>query len=99
MKLNEKQIKENWEDLLSRIDTQFKGDRKDKLLEIYNYFADRMMFAPASSREHYHNCFPGGYVDHVLRVMDCAFDLYNSCFFFFCNNGIRWSFFRSLHHC
>ena len=37
-----------------------------------------MMFAPASSREHFHNCFAGGYVDHILRVMDCAFDLYNS---------------------
>ena len=78
MKLNEKQITENWKDLLGRIEHQFSGDRKDKLLEMYNHFADRMMFAPASSREHYHNCFPGGYVDHVLRVMDCAFDLYNS---------------------
>ena len=78
MKLNEKQIKENWDDLIGRIEHQFSGERKDKLLEMYNHFADRMMFAPASSRESYHNCFPGGYVDHVLRVMDCAFDLYNS---------------------
>jgi hypothetical protein len=22
--------------------------------------------------EHFHNAFAGGYVDHVLRVMDCA---------------------------
>ena len=78
MKLDEKQIKQNWDDLLGRIDHQFSGKRKDKLLEMYNYFADRMMFAPASSREHFHNCFAGGYVDHVLRVMDCSFDLYNS---------------------
>ncbi len=78
MKLNEKQIIENWNDLLGRIDHQFKGDRKDRLIEMYKHFEDRMMFAPASSREHYHNCFPGGYVDHVLRVMDCALDLYNS---------------------
>ena len=78
MKLDEKQIKENWEDLLGRIKNQFSGERQEKLLEMYNHFADRIMFAPASSREHYHNCFVGGYVDHVLRVMDCAFDLYNS---------------------
>ena len=78
MKLNEKQIKQNWDDLLGRIDHQFSGERREKLLEMYKHFAERMMFAPASSREHYHNCFPGGYVDHVLRVMDCAFDLYNS---------------------
>ena len=78
MKLDEKQIKENWDDLLGRIENQFKGERQEKLLEMYNFFADRMMFAPASSREHYHNCFVGGYVDHVLRVMDCSFELYNT---------------------
>ena len=78
MNLDEKQIKQNWEDLLGRIDHQFDGERKDKLHEMYNHFADRMMFAPASSREHFHNCFVGGYVDHVLRVMDISFELYNS---------------------
>ena len=78
MKLDEKQIKQNWVDLLGRIKHQFNGERQDKLLKMYNHFAERMMFAPASSREHYHNCFVGGYVDHVLRVMDCAFELYNT---------------------
>ena len=78
MKLDEKQIKENWKDLMGRIDHQFEGERKEKLLEMYTYFEERMMFAPASSREHFHNCFVGGYVDHVLRVMDCSFEVYNS---------------------
>ena len=78
MKLDEKQIKDNWTDLLSRIENQFTGERQTKLLKMYKHFEDRIMFAPASSREHYHNCFPGGYVDHVLRVMDCAFELYNT---------------------
>jgi hypothetical protein len=78
MKLNEKQIKDNWDDLIERINHHFKGERQEKLLEMYTHFADRMMFAPASSREHYHNCFVGGYVDHVLRVMDCSFDLFNT---------------------
>ncbi len=78
MKLDENKIKENWDDLLARIKHQFNGERQTKLLEMYNYFGERMMFAPASSREHYHNCFVGGYVDHVLRVMDISFELYNS---------------------
>jgi len=78
MKLDEKQIKQNWEDLLGRIKHQFSGERQEKLLEMYEYFGDRMMFAPASSREHFHNCFIGGYVDHVLRVMDCSFEVYNT---------------------
>jgi len=33
---------------------------------------------PASSIAHYHNAFAGGYVDHVLRVMDCALTLHNT---------------------
>jgi hypothetical protein len=27
---------------------------------------------PASYKKEYHNAFPGGYVDHVVRVIDCA---------------------------
>ena len=48
MKLNETQIKQNWEDLLGRINHQFSGERQENLLKMYNHFADRMMFAPAS---------------------------------------------------
>ena len=44
----------------------------------YDEFEDRMMLMPASSVAHYHNAFAGGYVDHVLRVMDCAEKLYES---------------------
>ena len=31
---------------------------------------------PASHKKEYHNAFPGGYVDHVLRVVDCALKLH-----------------------
>jgi hypothetical protein len=27
---------------------------------------------PAAHKKEYHNAFPGGYVDHVLRVIRCA---------------------------
>jgi hypothetical protein len=33
------------------------------------------MLMPASHKKEYHNAFPGGYVDHVLRVVDCALKL------------------------
>ena len=33
------------------------------------------MLMPASHKKEYHNAFPGGYVDHVLRVVDCAIAL------------------------
>ncbi len=67
--VSENQIVENWEKLLNIVD-KFRSERKDNLKKMYDYLAERMASAPASSIEHYHNAFPGGYVDHVLRVID-----------------------------
>ena len=78
MHLDENKIAENWETLIDKINLNFKGERKDKLIEMYTFFQDRMMLMPASSFEHFHNCFAGGYVDHIIRVMDCADKVYTS---------------------
>ena len=77
MNITEKQIAQNWEELTKRIEDNFDGDRKNSLLKLYSDFSEQMMMAPASGIEHFHNCFPGGYVDHVLRVMSCAERLYS----------------------
>ena len=77
MNITEKQIAQNWEELTIRIEDNFDGDRKNSLLKLYCDFSEQMMMAPASGIEHFHNCFPGGYVDHVLRVMSCAERLYS----------------------
>jgi len=70
--LDENQILENWNDLEKIIDTSFSKERKPKLKAMYAKLQDRMIMAPASGIVHYHNCFAGGYVDHVLRVIKCA---------------------------
>jgi hypothetical protein len=70
------EIKQNWERLLECIDTEISGERKKQLTEFYTHYEDRISMMPASSFEHFHNCFPGGYVDHVLRVVECAIELY-----------------------
>ena len=72
MKLTADQIAQNWDELLNIIKTEFTGDRKAKLLAMYADLEDRMAMSPASSFNHYHNAFPGGYVEHVLRVIKCA---------------------------
>jgi len=76
--LNENEIAHNWQNLMQVINVEFSGERKDSLTKMYNFFQDRMMLMPASSFEHYHNCFAGGYVDHVLRVMSCADAVYEN---------------------
>ncbi len=77
MKLTAEQIVENWERLLEVIKTEFTGERQTKLLSMYTDLEDRMSTQPASSIDHYHNAFDGGYVDHVLRVIDCAHAVYD----------------------
>ena len=76
MKLTAEQIVQNWEDLIKFINDNFTGERKEKLLAMYTDLEDRMSMQPASSIDHYHNAFEGGYVDHVLRVIKCAKQVY-----------------------
>jgi hypothetical protein len=70
MKLTDNEILQNWNELISIINTTFSGERKDKILKLHEYFEERMPFTPASSKEFFHNAFPGGYVQHVLHVIE-----------------------------
>ena len=72
MELSAEQIQANWEKHLKIVDTFITGDRKDKLKALYVSLADNIVLAPASGKPSYHNAFPGGYVDHVNRVVHCA---------------------------
>ena len=72
MKISAEQIVQNWEALMNVIENNFQGERKEKLKSMYADLEDRMCMQPASSVNHYHNAFEGGYVDHVLRVIKCA---------------------------
>ena len=76
MKLEAEQIVQNWNDLLKVIDDNFIGLRHKNLKAMYMDMEERMCMQPASSFDHYHNAFEGGYVDHVLRVIKCAKQVY-----------------------
>ena len=73
--LTEQQILDNWNKLIKLVEDTFEGERKEKLLEMYKHFEDRMVTAPASGKAAYHNAMVGGYVEHVLHVTDCAVQL------------------------
>ena len=77
MSLTAEQITANWEQYRERVNEWF-PDRADALNKMYDFYEERMAMMPASSVNHYHNAFEGGYVDHVLRVMDCAQEVYES---------------------
>lgn len=46
--------------------------RVDKINKMYEAFGNQLIIAPASSKTHYHNAFPGGYLDHVVHVAEAA---------------------------
>ena len=73
MVLTAEQIKSNYDVLLNGIEKYVGGERKQQFLDFYNKLDERIALLPASHKKAYHNCFPGGYVDHVIRVITAAF--------------------------
>lgn len=66
--LTAEEIKENYEKFVSY--AMRTGDhRKDALQKFFDHFEERLALCPASSKLQYHNCFPGGLVEHSLRVL------------------------------
>jgi len=70
--LTPEQIKDNWDKFLSNIELYISEPRKQLLLEFYTKHEERFTMMPASHKSQYHNCFPGGYVDHVNRVVEAS---------------------------
>ena len=67
--VTEEKIIENYERFMSLIN---EDTRAEQLTQMYTHLEDELTTAPASGKVHFHNAFPGGYLDHVLRVTDMA---------------------------
>jgi len=77
MNLTAEQLSENFNELFKVIEDNITGDRKEKLLELYTDWYDRIAVAPASTKKQFHNAFVGGYVLHVLNVVKASEMVYN----------------------
>jgi len=75
MTLSAEQIQANWIEFNTNIETYITGDRKQILLDFYSKFEDRIILMPAANNKKYHSAFPGGYVDHVNRVVKAALSM------------------------
>ena len=72
MKLTAEQIQSNWEIFLNNIKEHIPGNRGEQLTNFYKKYEDRIIIMPASHKKEYHSAFPGGYIDHVNRVIECC---------------------------
>ena len=77
MKLTAEQIQANWIEFNSNIEQHITGDRRQQLLDFYKKYEDRIILMPAAHKKEYHSAFPGGYVDHVNRVVKAALSMSN----------------------
>ena len=76
MELRAEEIKGNFDMIIRGIEKYVEGDRQKQFIDFYNKFDERIALLPASHKTAYHNCFPGGYADHVLRVIKAAFKVH-----------------------
>jgi hypothetical protein len=80
--LSAETIQTNLEKFYSLIEEYVSEPRKSKLLDLYKSQEEILVLAPASSKASFHNSFPGGYVDHVVRVTNTALalaDVWHKC--------------------
>lgn len=73
--LTAEQLSANWEEFLGYISNYIEGPRQQALLKFYTDRQERFMFMPASSNEAFHSAYPGGYVEHVNRVIRAALEI------------------------
>lgn len=74
---NKIDIESQWLLLNTWIEEYISSPRKEKLIALYESRAETICTAPASSHTERHRCIPGGYIDHVNRVVSVALKLYD----------------------
>lgn len=74
LNLNENEINSNYDEFISFVGKHFTGDRKRKLLDLYSddNYGMAVAMAPASLSEHFHLAVPGGYLMHIMHVVDLS---------------------------
>ena len=70
--LDENKIKEDYDRFMSLIE---EDERSENLKRMYADLDQELAAAPAAAIHHHHNAFPGGYLDHVLRVHDISVEM------------------------
>lgn len=74
MEIDQEKMEKNYYKLLKLA----KLSKKENLEKLVEDFGERYALAPASTREEYFNCYPGGLIDHTLGVVKVMKNLKDS---------------------
>lgn len=72
LRVSREHIEAQHKKFLDVIDRTFTGDRHTNLKRLYSDFESRLIASPASGKVFHHCAYEGGYLDHVLNVIDAA---------------------------
>lgn len=67
--LSQEQIYSNWMAFQKFCQNISAESRRDRVLKMIESIGDELVITPASAKRDFHNAFPGGLVDHSLRVL------------------------------
>ncbi len=70
--MNAEQIQKRYKELNDIVQKNFDKEQSNNIRLLFQHFENRIIEAPASGRPNYHNCFPGGWLDHTLRVIESS---------------------------
>lgn len=51
------------------------GHRSKPAIELLNHIEERLVTCPSSEKNEYFNSFPGGLMDHALKILDSSYKL------------------------
>lgn len=77
MQLTAEQIQQNWDKFIDYTEKFIKSRRKENLINFYKKYEDRLILMPASHKKEYHSATPGGYIYHVVNVVENTILLYD----------------------
>jgi hypothetical protein len=100
MKLKVEDLQERMQYIRDHVESFNTEERAKALNKMYDHFEERMMLAPASSTDHFHNSWPGGYIDHVMNITEAGkklFELYTE-FGFKLSYDLDSVIFCTMHH-
>jgi hypothetical protein len=67
---SEAELLANYNKFIAIVKKYFTGERLERLLDMYSEgeLGTNLTVSPASGNAGYHNCYPGGYIDHIFNV-------------------------------
>jgi hypothetical protein len=76
---SEKELVANYDKFIAILKKYFTGERLERLLAMYSEgeLGTNLTLAPASGNVGYHNCYIGGYIDHIFNVCKNALKVKN----------------------